>query len=595
MESARTRWSRLSVGHKVVAPFVVLTLVGGLLVSAVATQQLATSGAQQLETLAVREQDNVDTVFNSVEESELSDLRLLAATDGVAAAVNAGDTSALSRLMLPVAANHLPERVEVAVVNAKGDGVLELQADPRDPARCVCTAGGGRASFDHLDDVLNGRADSYGTRYEGLVASGSSWLLYTIGPIVDADGQLAGAVLVGEPLDQIAAAVESRAHVQLSLFTTRGDELVHTQNVGFPIPALSENERVQVVQDSGIPFKRVSANHHQAAIYYVPWIVRFEPAGYAALVVPADPVVSAETLVLGVLVIVSLCALALTVLVASTINRSITRPMHELIHATTQVAAGNLHHRAVVDSGDEIGHLAASFNDMTSVLLERTQRLEKLSDETIVTLAATIDARDPYTHGHSMRVAMYADALAAAYGYCDANRELIKQGCMVHDIGKIGVPDDILRKAGPLDAAEWAEMRQHPIVGHRLVSGLPWDRVVFEIILHHHERWDGTGYPAGLTGTAIPHAARVVAIADALDAMTSRRPYRPAHTFRRAADEIVANAGIQFDSELVAIFKAHRRRLAPIVEGALQVWVPRVHRSRRTGLAGGERRLEVVS
>jgi HD-GYP domain-containing protein (c-di-GMP phosphodiesterase class II) len=138
-------------------------------------------------------------------------------------------------------------------------------------------------------------------------------------------------------------------------------------------------------------------------------------------------------------------------------------------------------------------------------------------------------------------------------------------------------------------------MRQHPIIGHRVVSGLPWDRAVFDIILHHHERWDGTGYPAGLSGTAIPHAARVVAIADALDAMTSRRPYRPALSFRRAADEIIGNAGVQFDAELVAIFKARRRELAAIVQGALHVWVPKIYRNRGRRLAGADARLEVVS
>jgi HD-GYP domain-containing protein (c-di-GMP phosphodiesterase class II) len=583
------------VGHKVVAPFVALTLVGGLLVSAVVSQQLASSGSQQLQTLAVREQDNVDTVFNSIEERELADLRLLAATDGVAGAVRTGDRTTLSRLLLPLVANHLPERVDVAVVDAEGDNVLELAADPAHPDHCICTPGEGRASFDHLDDVLKGRADAYGTRYEGLAATATSWLLYTIGPIIDENGYLAGAVVVGESLDQIATLVEQRAHVQLALFTPDGDQLVRTQHVYFPIPTLSAEQRAQAVAGAGVPFQRVSANNHQAAIYYVPWIVRFVPAGFAALVVPADPVVSAQTLVLGVLVIVSLCALALTVLVASTVNRSITRPMQELIKATAEVAAGNLRHRAVVESADEIGHLATSFNQMTAVLLERTQRLESLTDETLVTLAATIDARDPYTHGHSMRVAVYSDAIAAAYGYGEEARESVKRGCMVHDIGKIGVADSILRKVGPLDDKEWAEMRQHPIIGHRVVSGLPWDRAVFDIILHHHERWDGTGYPAGLSGTAIPHAARVVAIADALDAMTSRRPYRPALSFRRAADEIIGNAGVQFDAELVAIFKARRRELAAIVQGALHVWVPKIYRNRGRRLAGADARLEVVS
>ena len=183
-----------------------------------------------------------------------------------------------------------------------------------------------------------------------------------------------------------------------------------------------------MLKQNGILSKRVSASQHEAAVFYVPWVLRFQSVGYAGLVVSADPVAGAQSLVLLVMVIAGLGTLALTILVAAIVTRSITRPMQELIRATAQVASGNLQHRAIVDSGDEIGHLATSFNVMTSVLMERTHRLETLTDETLVTLAATIDARDTYTHGHSMRVAMYADALAAAAGYTDADRESIKRG-----------------------------------------------------------------------------------------------------------------------------------------------------------------------
>ncbi len=591
-----SRWRRLSVGHKVVAPFVALTLVVGLLVSAVATEQLAASGAQQLETLAVREQDNVNTVFNSIEEQQLGDLRLLAATSGVSSAVETGDAPTLSRLLLPLVANHLPEQIEVVVINASGDRVLQLAADPENPDQCRCSTGGGKASFDYLGDVLNGRADAYGTRYAGLAWQGTARLLYTIGPIIDAKGYLVGAVLVGETLDRILSLVQDRADVQLSLFGSDGLSLATTQRLDYPIPTLSVTERGQVVQRSGIVSKRVAAAGHQAAIFYVPWVLRFEARGYAAMVVPADLISNGQSLVVMVILIVGLAALGLSLLVGSIVTRSITRPMQQLIQATAEVAAGNLEHRAIVDCGDEIGHLAMSFNAMTGVLRERTTRLERLNDDVLVTLAAAVDARDPYTHGHSMRVATYADALAAGAGFDGAEREAIKRGCMVHDIGKIGVPDSILLKAGSLDDMEQSEVRQHPIIGHRLVSGMPWDRIVLDIVLHHHERWDGDGYPAGLAGEAVPRVARLVAIADTLDAMTSRRPYRAAYGFRRAADEIVAQAGRQFDPSLVAVFKLHRLEIAALVDGALQVRVPRVARKRPPqSPAVNEARLRIVS
>ncbi|TMF96716.1 MAG: hypothetical protein E6I04_09395, partial [Chloroflexi bacterium] len=252
------------------APFVCLTMVVGLLISAIASQQLATSGAQQLETIAVREQDNVNTVFNSIEERQLADLRLLAATSGVADAVRTGDTSTLGRLLLPLVANHLPERIEVAVVQTDGNTLLRLAADPAQPDQCRCIPGGGQATFAHIDDVLGGRADAYGTRYVGLAGGTPSALLYTIGPIIDSDGYLAGAVVVGESLDQIVALVEESAHVQLSLLTSGGETIAATPHLDFPIPALNAAERGTVMRQNAVLSKRVAGSGHNAAVFYVP-------------------------------------------------------------------------------------------------------------------------------------------------------------------------------------------------------------------------------------------------------------------------------------------------------------------------------------
>ncbi|HEY8642873.1 MAG TPA: hypothetical protein VIO84_08905, partial [Candidatus Dormibacteraeota bacterium] len=146
-------WRDLPVGRKVVAPYLALTLLVGALVSAVATQQLATAGAQQLSVLALHEQDNVNTVFNSVEERELTELRLLSSGAGVNKAIATGDVRALSAALLPLVANQLPILEEVVVADARGQQLLSLQADPQQPDRCLCAVGGGRMAYDHLGDV----------------------------------------------------------------------------------------------------------------------------------------------------------------------------------------------------------------------------------------------------------------------------------------------------------------------------------------------------------------------------------------------------------------------------------------------------------
>lgn len=264
------------------------------------------------------------------------------------------------------------------------------------------------------------------------------------------------------------------------------------------------------------------------------------------------------------LIILATCVvgLVLTLVVGWIVARSITEPMAALIAATSEVAYGRLDLNPRVVASDEIGQLAASFNGMIQVLLERNERLERFSEETLLALAAAIDARDHYTLGHSMRVAAYSHLLASSAGLQAEQIEAIRRGCLVHDIGKIGVSDKILRKEGRLSRIEEAQMRAHPIIGHNMISRLDWDSQVFDVVLHHHERWDGLGYPQALKSDGIPVVARVVAIADALDAMTSVRPYRDRLSFATAMDEIVRRAGTQFDPALARAFKAARREVS---------------------------------
>lgn len=174
----------------------------------------------------------------------------------------------------------------------------------------------------------------------------------------------------------------------------------------------------------------------------------------------------------------------------------------------------------------------------------------------LLNLAWFVEARDPYTGGHLWRVSRYAQALAEHAGLGASEVARIALGGFLHDVGKIGVPDSVLRKAGPLDDAEWGIMRTHPQVGVRLLSAHSLAHWVADAIGSHHERCDGRGYPSGLSGTAIPVAARIVGICDAFDAMTSARPYRAGMSIEVALDIIAAHSGSQFDAHLAAQFGA---------------------------------------
>ena len=182
---------------------------------------------------------------------------------------------------------------------------------------------------------------------------------------------------------------------------------------------------------------------------------------------------------------------------------------------------------------------------------QQSQRLERLYLSSILSLVNALEAKDPHTRGHSDRVARYALALADRIGGVD--RDALEIGGQLHDIGKIGIQGGLLRKSGPLEVPEREHVQKHPVVGVDILTPLLDDETVLQIVRHHHERWDGQGYPDGLAGEEIPLAARIVAVADTFDAMTTARPYRAARTPEQAVAEIDAEAGRQFDPEVARV------------------------------------------
>jgi putative nucleotidyltransferase with HDIG domain len=176
-------------------------------------------------------------------------------------------------------------------------------------------------------------------------------------------------------------------------------------------------------------------------------------------------------------------------------------------------------------------------------------------------LVLAVDAKDRYTRLHSEQVGAYADALAARLGLPREDRDRIHQAALLHDVGKIGVPDVILRKPGPLTDEERAVMQRHAVLGDAIVASLPGMETVALLVRHHHERWDGTGYPDGLAGEEIPLEARILSLADVYSALTTARPYRDALSVDAAAQLIADGSGTQFDPSLAEQFMASVREL----------------------------------
>lgn len=193
-------------------------------------------------------------------------------------------------------------------------------------------------------------------------------------------------------------------------------------------------------------------------------------------------------------------------------------------------------------------------------LHRQTRNLRRTFLSAIDSLVRTLEARDPYTSGHSFRVRDYAGRLAAAMKLPEKMQKKLRLAAKLHDIGKVGMPEGILHKTTPLTLQEMDEMRAHPVIGERILSPIIRSRSVLGAIRHHHERWDGAGYPDGLTGNAIPLLARIVAVADCFDALTSIRAYRTSLPVSEAIRVLEDETGSHFDPALVPVFTDVIRR-----------------------------------
>ena len=233
--------------------------------------------------------------------------------------------------------------------------------------------------------------------------------------------------------------------------------------------------------------------------------------------------------------------------------RIIAKPWHqqELI-ATVQQAADSARLRR------ENERLTGEVQRQNGQLREITLRLEEMvrvrTQALLEGLIAALDYRDAETQWHSRRVSLYARRLAVQMGIGDPELTVIEHGALLHDIGKIGVRDRVLLKPGPLSPDEWDEMKRHPELGWALLQRVDYLRPASSIVLQHQEKWDGTGYPAGLRGDGIVIGARIFHVVDTLDAITSNRPYRQARSLAEAREEIARCSGTQFDPEVVKAF-----------------------------------------
>jgi HD-GYP domain-containing protein (c-di-GMP phosphodiesterase class II) len=230
------------------------------------------------------------------------------------------------------------------------------------------------------------------------------------------------------------------------------------------------------------------------------------------------------------------------------------QPIEQLSREAEIIASGQYERRFTSERKDEIGKLAEALNTMASRIIDGTKERENILIGILIALTRAIDAKSSWTAGHSERVTKFAEAIGRGLHLNDDQMRVLTISAILHDIGKIAVPEQILDKPGKLTDEEFSVVKKHSQAGADIISSIPSYETILPGILHHHERWDGTGYPKGIKENDIPLFARIICIADVYDALTEDRPYRKAWSREQVRQFFEEQKEKMFDSELVDIF-----------------------------------------
>jgi HD-GYP domain-containing protein (c-di-GMP phosphodiesterase class II) len=489
------------------------------------------------------------------EDRLLESLRLVAYSTGMAEATAAGDAEQLRAIVLPLALNSGIEAVEILDLNAMS--LLSLR-HPEDSALEEYAASRGETIFrdwTFVQIVLARQVDEIGDKYAGVVQAPWGEFLYVSGPVLDEAGKLVGVVLIGERLSTMTSELRQATLAQTTVYTFDGIPLA-TTFLEAADPLAAEYVTGILAQQDNQSYLR---NLRSTNIDYSEILTSLEARGGLDVAIIGsslpqtflvEPSQITRAQIFGLATLSILLVIGAGLLVA---NR-ITKPLLQVVQASSEVAKGNLTVKLETRGNDELATLGSAFNEMVSSLDRSNRELMDAYNSTLEGWSKALELRDEDTEGHTQRVTDMTVFLARRMGFTSDDLVQIKRGALLHDIGKMGVPDAILNKPGPLTEEEWEVMRKHPIYAYQMLAPIEYLKPALAIPCCHHERWDGTGYPLGWKGYDIPLPARIFAVVDVWDALRSDRPYRGAWEEERVLEYLKDNKGTHFDPEVVDEF-----------------------------------------
>jgi adenylate cyclase len=546
---------RFPIRSKITLPYVGLAVLLAMLAAYIVTKVVLDTIEERFQNSLI-ETGRLAAEWTVKEEDRLlASLRQVAYTTGVAEAAAAGDAEQLRAIVLPPVINSGLEAVEVLDLNAVS--LLSLR-HPENSALEEYQASRGEREFQEwpfVQLVLARQVDDIGDKYAGVVQAPWGDFFYVSGPILDEDGDLVGVALVGKRLDSITQELRQATLGQTTVYGFDGQPLSTTFLEAADPLAAEYVSGILAQQDSNSYLRNLRITN----IDYTEILTSLEARGGQDVAIIGSslpqtflvqPSQVTRAQIFGLATLSILLVIGAGVVVA---NR-ITKPLLQVVQASSEVAKGNLTVKLETRGNDELATLASAFNEMVTSLDRSNRELMDAYNSTLEGWSKALELRDEDTEGHTQRVTDMTVFLARRMGFTGDDLVQIRRGALLHDIGKMGVPDAILNKPGPLTDEEWEVMRKHPIYAYQMLSPIEYLKPALAIPCCHHERWDGSGYPLGWKGYDIPLPARIFAVVDVWDALRSDRPYRGAWEEERVLEHLKEGKGTHFDPEVVEEF-----------------------------------------
>ena len=546
---------------KITLPFILVAMAMAAFVAFLLYQIVFENIDQRFNTQLVESGKLASEWMVQEENARLASLRILAFTVGVGDALQARDAEKLRLAALGSAIGKQEDAVEF--LDPQGKLVLSIRHRPGSVyADDYIFATGSDVDYSQwsfIKKVLTRHEDTQGDKYAGLVRASWGDYFYVSGPVYDSQGEFAGVILVGRLMENMVSKMYLELGSRVTIYDLEGQPIA--SNLDFP--ALNASLVSSVIDTQQSNSLRRDSDGKRSLTYKSidygeilgPWKLRGNQVmGLIGTAIPKNLLVKTSNVTRTQIAIFVGLVMFLVIVMGGTIASLITHPLLELVKASREVAQGNWNVEVKPRANDEVAVLTENFNLMLASIQQSHSDLMNAYNSTLEGWAKAIGLRDNETESHMQRVTEATIQLAKSMGLKGEQLAHIYRGTLLHDIGKIGVPDSILKKPGKLTEEEWIQMRLHPRFAYEMLYSIQYLRPSLDIPYCHHEKWDGSGYPRGIKGDEIPLFARIFAIVDVWDAMTSDRIYRKALSEEAAYQYIRSSRGAHFDPQVVDAF-----------------------------------------